>query len=97
MAGIRFESAQRWYPGAGRPAVPGIDLEVADGELMVLGGPSVCGRSTTLRTIAGREEVDDGSTDVGEDDVTDMARTDRDVAMVLQHCALTGAGALLSD
>ena len=60
MATVTFEKAQRWYPGADEPAVPGIDLEINDGEFMVLVGPSGCGKSTTLRMLAGLEEVNDG-------------------------------------
>ena len=47
MATVTFEKAQRWYPGADKPTVPGIDLEIGDGEFMVLVGPSGCGKSTT--------------------------------------------------
>ena len=57
MATVTFEEAQRWYPGADKPAVPGISLEIGDGEFMVLVGPSGCGKSTTLRMLAGLEEV----------------------------------------
>ena len=53
MASVSFEKAQRWYPGSDTPAVPGIDLEINDGEFMVLVGPSGCGKSTTLRMLAG--------------------------------------------
>ena len=60
MATVSFKKAQRWYPGMDKPAVPGIDLEINDGEFMVLVGPSGCGKSTTLRMLAGLEEVNDG-------------------------------------
>jgi len=53
MATVTFEKARRWYPGAAAPAVPGMDLEIGDGEFMVLVGPSGCGKSTLLRCIAG--------------------------------------------
>ncbi|WP_139977979.1 ABC transporter ATP-binding protein [Nocardioides litoris] len=88
MATVTFEKAQRWYPGADAPAVPGLDLEIRDGELMVLVGPSGCGKSTTLRMLAGLEEVDDGRIYVGERDITDVAPKDRDIAMVFQNYAL---------
>ena len=88
MAEIRLEGAQRWYPGADKPAVPGIDLEIKDGEFMVLVGPSGCGKSTTLRMLAGLEEVNAGKIYIGDKDVTDAAPKDRDIAMVFQNYAL---------
>ncbi len=88
MARILFEKAQRWYPGADEPAVPGIDLEINDGEFMVLVGPSGCGKSTTLRMLAGLEEVNEGKIFIGERDVTNLPPKDRDIAMVFQNYAL---------
>jgi multiple sugar transport system ATP-binding protein len=88
MAGIKFEKAQRWYPGADVPAVPGIDLEITDGEFMVLVGPSGCGKSTTLRMLAGLEDVNSGKIFIGERDVTTLPPKDRDIAMVFQNYAL---------
>jgi multiple sugar transport system ATP-binding protein len=88
MARILFEKAQRWYPGADEPAVPGIDLEINDGEFMVLVGPSGCGKSTTLRMLAGLEEVNDGRIFIGDRDVTNLPPKDRDIAMVFQNYAL---------
>ena len=88
MATVRFEKAQRWYPGADVPAVPGIDLEIRDGEFMVLVGPSGCGKSTTLRMLAGLEEVNSGKIFIGDRDVTDVPPKDRDIAMVFQNYAL---------
>jgi multiple sugar transport system ATP-binding protein len=88
MAGISFEKAQRWYPGADEPAVPGIDLEIKDGEFMVLVGPSGCGKSTTLRMLAGLEDVNAGRILIGDNDVTHLAPKDRDIAMVFQSYAL---------
>ena len=88
MATITFESAQRWYDGAEAPAVPGIDLVVEDGEFLVLVGPSGCGKTTTLRMLAGLEEVDGGRILIGDRDVTGVAPKDRDIAMVFQSYAL---------
>ena len=88
MASVRFEKAQRWYPGADVPAVPGIDLEIGDGEFMVLVGPSGCGKSTTLRMLAGLEEVNEGKIFIGDRDITVLPPKDRDIAMVFQNYAL---------
>jgi multiple sugar transport system ATP-binding protein len=88
MASVTFEKAQRWYPGADSPAVKGIDLEIGDGEFMVLVGPSGCGKSTTLRMLAGLEEVTSGRIMIGDRDVTTVPPKDRDIAMVFQNYAL---------
>src|SRR6478735_4745626 len=88
MATVRFEEAQRWYPGADRPAVPGISLDIADGEFMVLVGPSGCGKSTTLRMLAGLEEVNKGKIFIGDRDITTVPPKDRDIAMGLQNYGL---------
>ena len=88
MATVTFEKAQRWYPGASEAAVPGIDLEIRDGEFMVLVGPSGCGKSTTLRMLAGLEEVNSGKIFIGDREVTSTPPKDRDIAMVFQNYAL---------
>ncbi|TQL47043.1 carbohydrate ABC transporter ATP-binding protein (CUT1 family) [Homoserinimonas aerilata] len=88
MASVTFDKATRLYPGSTRPAVDQIDLEVADGEFLVLVGPSGCGKSTTLRMLAGLEEVNDGRIMIGDRDVTDVPPKDRDIAMVFQNYAL---------
>src|SRR4051794_33309387 len=88
MATVTFEEAQRWYPGADKPAVPGISLEIADGEFMVLVGPSGCGKSTTLRMLAGLEEVNEGQIFIGDREITNLPPKDRDIAMVFQNYAL---------
>ena len=88
MASVTFSKATRLYPGSTRAAVDGIDLEVADGEFLVLVGPSGCGKSTTLRMLAGLEEVNSGDIYIGDRNVTDVPPKDRDIAMVFQNYAL---------
>src|SRR5215210_272732 len=88
MATVTFEKAQRWYPGNDKPTVPGLDLEIKDGEFMVLVGPSGCGKSTSLRMLAGLEEINDGKIFIGDRDVTNVPPKDRDIAMVFQNYAL---------
>src|SRR4028119_1354441 len=88
MATVTFDKAQRWYPGADEAAVPGISLEIKDGEFMVLVGPSGCGKSTTLRMLAGLEDVNEGHIYIGDRDVTHIPPKDRDIAMVFQNYAL---------
>jgi multiple sugar transport system ATP-binding protein len=88
MATVTFEGATRVYPGSSEPAVDKLDLEIGDGEFMVLVGPSGCGKSTSLRMLAGLEEVTEGSIRIGDRDVTNVAPKDRDIAMVFQNYAL---------
>ena len=88
MASVSFRDATRIYPGADHPAVDKLNLEVADGEFMVLVGPSGSGKSTTLRMLAGLEEVTSGSVWIGDQDVTLLPPKDRDIAMVFQNYAL---------
>ncbi|HEX7298803.1 MAG TPA: ATP-binding cassette domain-containing protein [Solirubrobacteraceae bacterium] len=88
MAEVRFEQATKLYAGSDQPAVDGLDLEIGDGELMVLVGPSGSGKSTALRMLAGLEEVDAGAVWIGDRDVSDDPAKDRDVAMVFQNYAL---------
>ena len=88
MAEVRFEQATRIYPGTDTPAVDALDLEIADGELMVLVGPSGSGKTTALRMLAGLEEVDAGTIRIGGRDVSDEPPKRRDVAMVFQNYAL---------
>ena len=76
------------YPGNERPAVDALNLDIADGEFMVLVGPSGSGKTTALRMLAGLEEVDAGGIYIGERDVTYVPPKDRDVAMVFQNYAL---------
>ena len=88
MASVTFDSAQRLYPGSDIPAVKGLDLDIADGEFMVLVGPSGCGKSTSLRMLAGLEEVTSGTIRIGDKDITHLPAKDRDIAMVFQNYAL---------
>jgi multiple sugar transport system ATP-binding protein len=88
MAEVRFEQATRTYPGTETPALYALDLDIADGELMVLVGPSGSGKTTALRMLAGLEEVDAGAVYIGGRDVSDDAPKRRDVAMVFQNYAL---------
>jgi len=88
MANVTFAKASRIYPGSTIPAVNELDLEVADGEFLVLVGPSGCGKSTSLRMLAGLEDIDAGAILIGDRDVTNVAPKDRDIAMVFQNYAL---------
>ena len=88
MATVTFTKASRSYPGSTHPAVDALDLEINDGEFLVLVGPSGCGKSTTLRMLAGLEPVDSGNVYIGDTDVTMLPPRDRDIAMVFQSYAL---------
>ena len=88
MASVTFDHATRIYPGNDRPSVDSLDLEIADGEFLVLVGPSGCGKSTSLRMLAGLEDVNSGRILIGDRDVTDVQPKDRDIAMVFQNYAL---------
>ena len=88
MAAVRFDKASRIYSPGARPAVAALDLQVEDGEFLVLVGPSGCGKSTSLRMLAGLEPVDDGAIYIGDRDVSDVDPSDRDIAMVFQTYAL---------
>ena len=88
MASVTFENVSIIYPGAARRSVDRLDLEIADGEFLVLVGPSGCGKSTTLRALAGLEDVAAGRILIGDRDVTGTEPKDRDIAMVFQNYAL---------
>jgi multiple sugar transport system ATP-binding protein len=88
MSTVSFKGATRVYPGTETPAVDKLDLDIQDGEFMVLVGPSGCGKSTSLRMLAGLEEVNDGSIYIGDRDVTHRPPRERDIAMVFQNYAL---------
>jgi multiple sugar transport system ATP-binding protein len=88
MAAVTFSAVTKQYKGDGPLAVDSLDLEIEDGEFMVLVGPSGCGKSTALRMIAGLEEISDGELRIGERVVNDVPPGDRDIAMVFQNYAL---------
>ena len=88
MTTVTYENATRTYDGSETPAVDGLQLEIADGELLVLVGPSGSGKSTALRMLAGLEPLDGGAILIGDTDVSDVRPKDRDIAMVFQNYAL---------
>ena len=87
MASVRLEGLRKVYPN-GHVAAQGLDLEIANGEFMVLVGPSGCGKSTALRMIAGLETPTAGRILIGDRDVTPLPPQERDIAMVFQSYAL---------
>src|SRR3954465_10255570 len=86
MATVTFEHVWKKYGEV--VAVNDLNLEIQDGEFMVLVGPSGCGKTTSLRMIAGLEEISQGTMRIGDRTVNDLAPKDRDVAMVFQSYAL---------
>ncbi|WP_058235138.1 ABC transporter ATP-binding protein [Devriesea agamarum] len=88
MARVRYDRATLTYPGSDTPAVDALDLEIDDGEFLVLVGPSGCGKSTSLRMLAGLEKTTSGKILIGDRDVSGVSPKDRDVAMVFQSYAL---------
>jgi multiple sugar transport system ATP-binding protein len=88
VATVAFDNATRLYPGTEKPAVDKLNIDIADGEFLVLVGPSGCGKSTSLRMLAGLEDVNSGRILIGDRDVTDVPPKDRDIAMVFQNYAL---------
>jgi multiple sugar transport system ATP-binding protein len=87
MATVAFSSVGKVFPDGTR-AVDDLDLEIADGEFMVLVGPSGCGKTTALRMVAGLEDVTDGEILIGDRVVNDLEPRERDIAMVFQNYAL---------
>ncbi|MGW2200200.1 ATP-binding cassette domain-containing protein, partial [Streptosporangium sp. NPDC001682] len=83
MASIVLSKVDKIYAG-GVKAVNGLDLEIKDGEFMVLVGPSGCGKSTALRMIAGLEDISGGEIAIGDRVVNHLPPKDRDIAMVFQ-------------
>jgi multiple sugar transport system ATP-binding protein len=88
MATVTYQNATRIYPGSTTPAVDSLNLEIGDGEFLVLVGPSGCGKSTSLRMLAGLEDVDSGAIFIDQRDVTNLPPKSRDIAMVFQNYAL---------
>src|SRR3954453_11925194 len=87
MAEIQFSGVWKRYPD-GFEAVKDMNLEVRDGEFMILVGPSGCGKSTGLRMIAGLEDITEGELRIGDEVVNELPPRDRDIAMVFQNYAL---------
>ena len=87
MAAVSFDGVTKTYPD-GTTAVNGLDLEITNGEFMVLVGPSGCGKTTALRMVAGLEDISRGVLKIGERIVNHVPSRDRDIAMVFQSYAL---------
>jgi multiple sugar transport system ATP-binding protein len=87
MSSITLKDVTKRY-GDGYEAVKHMDLDIEDGEFMILVGPSGCGKSTALRMVAGLEDISDGDLEIGGQRVNDKAPKDRDIAMVFQNYAL---------
>ena len=87
MAGVTFDGVSKVYPDGTR-AVSDMDLEIEDGEFMVLVGPSGCGKTTALRMVAGLEDISEGLLRIGDRVVNNVPPRDRDIAMVFQSYAL---------
>jgi multiple sugar transport system ATP-binding protein len=88
MASVQYINASRIYPGNPEPSVNKLNLDIADGEFVVLVGPSGSGKTTALRMLAGLEDVDEGEIDIANKNVSKLAPKDRNIAMVFQNYAL---------
>src|SRR3954453_15883647 len=88
MSEVRYDHATRTYEGTDVAAVGDLELDIGDGELLVLVGPSGSGKSTALRMLAGLEPMDAGAIHIGDRDVRNVRPRDRDIAMVFQNYAL---------
>jgi len=87
MAKVRLDKVEKTYPN-GFKAIHGVDVDIADGEFIVLVGPSGCGKSTLMRMIAGLESISEGTISIGDREVNNLEPADRDIAMVFQNYAL---------
>ena len=87
MASITLNNVGKIYAGGAR-AVGGVNIDIADGEFLVLVGPSGCGKSTLLRMVAGLESISEGEVRIGDRVVNEVEPADRDIAMVFQNYAL---------
>ena len=88
MASITYKNASCIYEGSDKLAVDNLNLDIQDGEFVVLVGPSGSGKSTALRMLAGLEDIDEGSIEIGGTNMTGVPSKDRDIAMVFQNYAL---------
>src|SRR3954462_7738785 len=87
MAEVQLEHVSKVYPDGTR-AVNDLNLQINDGEFVVLVGPSGCGKTTALRMVAGLEEISEGELRIGDQVVNDLTPRERDIAMVFQSYAL---------
>ena len=87
MATVEFEHVRKVYPGDVE-AIKGVDIEITDGEFIVIVGPSGCGKSTLLRMVAGLETISSGSIRIDSKIVNHLEPGERDIAMVFQNYAL---------
>ncbi|MCB2099249.1 MAG: ATP-binding cassette domain-containing protein, partial [Rhodobacterales bacterium] len=87
MARVELANVKKTYPN-GFKAIHGVDMDIRDGEFVVLVGPSGCGKSTLLRMVAGLESVTEGTVRIGEQVVNKLEPAQRDIAMVFQNYAL---------
>ncbi|MGB3486368.1 MAG: sn-glycerol-3-phosphate ABC transporter ATP-binding protein UgpC [Mycobacterium sp.] len=88
MASIAYKNATCIYEGSDKLAVDSLNLDINDGEFVVLVGPSGSGKSTALRMLAGLEEIDEGDIEIGGKNMKGVPSKDRDIAMVFQNYAL---------
>ncbi|HBT01385.1 MAG TPA: sn-glycerol-3-phosphate ABC transporter ATP-binding protein UgpC, partial [Citreicella sp.] len=88
MANLTLKNVGKTYAGGAQAAVAGVNIDIADGEFIVLVGPSGCGKSTLLRMVAGLETISEGEIHIGDRLVNQLDPAERDIAMVFQNYAL---------